>query len=88
MTSNPDIWEITSICRNKEETLRWLIQQNVFYNTTTGFGIMVCRSGEQMNIVSSGVRGLTWQCPKKNCCNRSKKSLRTESFFYNLKAPV
>ncbi|ORZ01993.1 hypothetical protein BCR42DRAFT_43414 [Absidia repens] len=38
MTSNPDIWEITSICRNKEETLRWLIQQNVFYNTTTGFG--------------------------------------------------
>ncbi|ORZ11563.1 hypothetical protein BCR42DRAFT_421348, partial [Absidia repens] len=79
MTSNPDIWEITSICRNKEETLRWLIQQNVFYNTTTGFGIMVCRSGEQMNIVSSGVRGLTWQCPKKNFI----EALKNISMQYN-----
>lgn len=41
-----------------------------------------------MKLVSSGTKGLLWQCSKMICCNRSKKSIRTESFFYDLKAPV
>lgn len=41
-----------------------------------------------MKIVCGGKRGIQWQCPKRKCCNRSKKSIKTESFFYGLKAPI
>lgn len=41
-----------------------------------------------MKLVLSGIKRLLWQCLKKNCCGRSKRTLRSNSFFYHLKAPV
>lgn len=89
MNDFPDIWEITtSICQNQQSTLNWLIEQDIFYNTTNGIGVIICINGNKMKLVFSGKKGLLWQCSKRNCCNRSKKTIRTDSFFYRLKAPI
>jgi hypothetical protein len=63
--SYPNLWQIMNICSSENSALSWLKGQGVFYDSDTGFGVMTCRNGEQMNLVSSGARGKTWQCPKK-----------------------
>lgn len=84
----PNLWEIMEICRTQQSTIDWLIENDIFYNTSTGNRILLCKNGNQMKLVNSRYKGLLWQCPKRSCCNRSKKTLRSDSFFYNYKIPI
>lgn len=78
----PNLWEVMEICRTQQSTIDWLIENDIFYNTSTGNRILLCKNG------NSRYKGLLWQCPKRSCCNRSKKTLRSDSFFYNYKIPI
>lgn len=64
------------------------MEKGVFYTFAPGQEVVLCSNGEMMTLISSQRYGLVWQCPKRNCCNRSKKSIRQDSFFYGRKAPI
>ncbi|KAJ8657624.1 hypothetical protein O0I10_006689 [Lichtheimia ornata] len=64
-----------------------LFDQAVFYTEESGY-VVECRNGTPMRLGRSGARGLVWRCPLRNCCNRSQKTTRLDSFFYRLKAPL
>ncbi|KAJ8652135.1 hypothetical protein O0I10_012242 [Lichtheimia ornata] len=65
----------------------YLFDQAVFYTEESGY-VVECRNGTPMRLGRSGARGLVWRCPLRNCCNRSQKPARLDSFFYRLKAPL
>lgn len=88
MNGVPDLWEIMRICENEALTLSWMIEEQLIYDHRTGEGKLLCKNGQQMKLVIIRSKGLLWQCSKRNCCNRSRKTIRKDSFFYNYKVPI
>jgi hypothetical protein len=83
----PPLLEVTStIFKDVPSALYWLLDQDIFYNGLNHN--VLCKNGKSMKIVRSGRRGIAWQCSARNCCNRSRKSIRTDSLFFGLRTPL
>jgi hypothetical protein len=64
-----------------------LFAQGVFYTAQSGAGVVLCRNGNRMTLANSSGRTV-WRCNGRNCCGRSQKTARIDSFFYGYKAPL
>jgi len=72
-----------------------LINSGVFYGfnndestNSRNTNVVTCRNGSAMTLYNCPRDGLMWRCPKRQCCNRSRKSIRRDSFFSGRKASI
>lgn len=42
---------------------------------------MLCRNGEIMSLTYNVNRGILWRCGRHGCCNKSRESVLSGSFF-------
>lgn len=65
--------------------VRWLQEEGVFDKHAPK-----CPNGQTMVMCkdNSKADGMVWQCGRRSCCGRKKKTIRYGSFFEGLKAPL